>query len=136
MQTDFFAPDVNLNPARKQRINEYIKSIPEDEKVDEFDAGENQKISALLNQFDDVKIDQDEIKIETKKQEKPNLQTRVRNLKAPQEEVDHKKYLENHLYLKYLRPLLYLVPFQQHHQKYFCLKDLNQAQDSLGDRHF
>ena len=98
VQTDFFAPDVNLNPARKQRINEYIKSIPEAEKVDEFDAGENQKISALLNQFDDVKVDQNKIKIEVKKQEKPNLQTRVRDLKAPQEESDYKKYSANQIF--------------------------------------
>ncbi|MBU1033374.1 PrgI family protein [Patescibacteria group bacterium] len=98
VQSDFFAPNVNLNPARKQRINEYIKSIPEAEKVDEFDAGENQKISALLNQFNDVKVDQDQIKIEVKKQEKPNLQTRVRDLKAPQEELDNKKYSTNQIF--------------------------------------
>lgn len=98
VQSDFFAPNVNLNPARKQRINEYIKSIPEAERVDEFDAGENQKISALLNQFDDVKVDQDKVKIEVKKQEKPNLQTRVRDLKAPQEEIDNKKYSANQIF--------------------------------------
>lgn len=98
VQSDFFAPEVNLNPARKKRISEYIRSIPEDEKVDDFDAGENQKIGALLSQFDEVRVDKSQVQIETKKQEKPNLQTRVRNLKAPQEATADKKYLANQIF--------------------------------------
>lgn len=83
-QQDFYAPNVNLNPARKSRINEYIKSIPSEKEVDSYDAAENQKVDQILNQFSEVKVDQEEIRIEeTKKQEKPKLQTRVRDLKAP-----------------------------------------------------
>lgn len=95
---DFFAPDINLNPARKQRIFEYLKSIPEEEKnANQFDLEEEQKINAVLNEFDSVEVAQDEIKIEVQKQEKPNLQTRVRKLKSPEPVIQKKEYLANQI---------------------------------------
>ncbi len=97
-QEDFFAPNVNLNPAKKQRIFEYLKSIPSDEKLDNFDLEENQKISNILNEFDNVEINQDEVEVEVKKQEKPNLKTRVRKLKAPQVFVSSSEHLPNQIY--------------------------------------
>ena len=81
-QADYFAPDVNFNPARKQRIFEYLKSIPSDEKLDDFDLEESQKISQLLNAFEEVEVDQENIEIEPRKQERPNLRTRVRKLSS------------------------------------------------------
>lgn len=80
---DFFAPDVNFNPARKQRIFDYLKSIPSDEPPDEFDQEENQRIGAVLSEFDHVQVDQEDIEIEPQKQERPSLKTRVRKLKSP-----------------------------------------------------
>ncbi len=83
-QDDFFAPDVNFAPARQQRVFEYLKSMPENEEVDDFDLAENQKINNILNEFNEVHVNPSEVDIEVKTQEKPNLKTRVRKLKAPQ----------------------------------------------------
>lgn len=97
-QEDFFAPNVNLNPARKQRILEYLKSIPSEEQVDEFDLEENQKIGNILNTFDQVQIDQKDLDIEPKKQEKPNLKTRVRSLSSPQAFVASVEHQPNQVF--------------------------------------
>ena len=97
-QEDFFAPDVNLNPARKQRIFEYLKSIPTDEKVDEFDAQENERISKILGDFNSVKVDQEDLDVEAKKQEKPELKTRIRKLKSPQAFVMQNEHLPNQIF--------------------------------------
>jgi hypothetical protein len=98
-QEDFFAPDINLNPARKKRIVEYLKSIPEEEQNrNQFDQVEEQKVQAVLSEFAKVEVDQSDIKIETMKQEKPSLQTRVRKLKAPQEASLEKKALPNQIF--------------------------------------
>lgn len=97
-QEDFFAPNVNLNPARKQRILEYLKSIPSEEQVDEFDLNENQRIGDILNTFDQVQVSQEDIEIEPKKQEKPNLKTRVRTLSAPQAFVASSEHMANQIF--------------------------------------
>jgi hypothetical protein len=97
-QEDFFAPNVNLNPARKQRIFEYLKSIPGEEQVDEFDLEENQKIGEILNTFDQVQIDQKDLNIEPQKQERPNLKTRVRSLSAPQAFIASAEHQANQVF--------------------------------------
>lgn len=94
---DFFAPDINLNPARKQRIFEYLKSIPDEEEADQFGLEEEQKINAVLNEFDNVQVSEKVINIESQEQEKPNLQVRVRKLKAPKENSEEKEYLPNQI---------------------------------------
>lgn len=99
VQDDYFAPNVNLNPAKRQRISDYIKSIPTDERLDSFDMEENQKINNLLSQFENVKVDKEDIEIEVQKQEKPNLRTRVRKLKSPvQTFVLNTDHLPNQVY--------------------------------------
>ncbi len=97
-QSDFFAPDVNLNPARKQRIFEYLKSIPSDERVDQFDLQENQKISNILGEYDKVQVRSTDVEIELKKQEKPSLQTRVRKLNTPQTFITNGDHLPNQVF--------------------------------------
>jgi hypothetical protein len=82
-QANFFAPNINLNPARKQRVFEYLKSMPDEEKADDYDLEENQKINEIIKEFDNVQVNQSEVKVEAKQQEKPSLKTRVRKLKAP-----------------------------------------------------
>jgi len=94
---DFFAPDINLNPARKQRIFEYLKSIPEEEKTDQFGLEEEQKINTVLNEFENVQVSEKIINIENQEQEKPNLQVRVRKLKALKEDNTEKEYLPNQI---------------------------------------
>jgi len=96
---DFFAPDINLNPVRKQRIFEYIKSIPEEEtSTNQFDLEEKQKINNVLNEFDNVEVAQDQINIEVQKQEKPILQTRVRKLQVPKEMGNTSSHLPNQIF--------------------------------------
>lgn len=94
---DFFAPDINLNPARKQRIFEYLKSIPDEEQKDDYDSQEEQKINNILGNFDEVEVSPGEINIEIKQQEKPSLQTRVRKLKVPQETFEETHSLPNQI---------------------------------------
>ncbi len=100
VQQDFFAPNVNLNPAKRQRISEYIKSIPVDEQLDDYDLAENNKINDILNDFDKVQVAKEDIEIEEKKQEKPSLKTRVRKLKSPQIQtfVASSEHLPNQIY--------------------------------------
>ena len=98
VQDDFFAPNVNLNPARKQRIFEYLKSIPSDEKLDNFDLEESQRVNNILSEFDSVSVEAEDIEIEIKKQEKPNLKTRVRKLQAPQAFVSSNDHLPNQIF--------------------------------------
>lgn len=96
---DFFAPDINLNPARKQRIFEYLKSIPEKEaEANQFDLEEEQKINTVLNEFNEVEVPQNKIIVEVAKQEKPNLQVRVRKLKAIGETVLEPEYSPNQIF--------------------------------------
>ena len=97
-ENDFFAPNVNLSPARKQRIFEYLKSIPADEIVDDFDLEENQKISSLLSGFDDVQVNKSDIEVEPQKQERPNLRTRVRKLKAPEVFITSNEHSPNQIF--------------------------------------
>ncbi len=97
-QADYFAPNVNLNPAKKQRIFEYLKSIPTDEKLDAFDVEENNKINNILSEFDNVQVDQEDVSIEIKKQEKPNLRTRVRKLQAPKAFISSSEHLPNQIF--------------------------------------
>jgi len=75
-------PEVDLSPARKQRINEYLYSIPQNEELDDWDKARNQEVGRLISEFEQVEVDPEEIEIK-KKTEKPKLKTRVRNL-APQ----------------------------------------------------
>lgn len=96
-QDDFFAPDVNLNPARKQRIFEYLKSIPEKNDQDQFDLLEKEKIGDVLQQFAEVEVKAEQIRVEPSKQEKPSLQTRVRKLKAPEENASFRALLPNQI---------------------------------------
>jgi len=98
VQTDFFAPNVNLNPAKKQRVFEYLKSIPTDEKPDNFDLEENKKINNILSEFDNVLVDASDIEVEVQKQEKPNLKTRVRKLKAPTAFISSSDHLPNQVF--------------------------------------
>ena len=81
---EFNSPEVDFNPARKQRIHEYLSSIPKNgEQLDDWDKAENQKIGQLISSFDEVEVDDEDVEIVPEKKEKPNLKTRVRNLKAP-----------------------------------------------------
>ena len=81
---EFNSPEVDFNPARKKRIHEYLSSIPKNgEQLDDWDKAESQRIGQLISTFNEVEVDESEVEITPEKEEKPNLKTRVRNLKAP-----------------------------------------------------
>lgn len=96
-QKDFFAPNVNFNPARKKRVLEYITSMPGEQAGDEFDFAEKQRIDQLLNQFDQVEVLAENINVEPLQNQKPVLQTRVRKLQSPQVVVSHPSSLPNQI---------------------------------------
>lgn len=76
-------PEVDLNPARKRRIYEYLKSMPAEETADTFDQALDQRVSQVLADFASVQVEPSQIDIEQKSvQQKPNLKTRVRQLKT------------------------------------------------------
>jgi len=77
-------PEVNFSPARKQRIQEYLKSIPEsDEELDEWDIHYNQRAQNLLASFDQVKVKSENISVQRETEtDKPQLKTRIRKLKS------------------------------------------------------
>lgn len=92
---EFNSPEVDFNPARKKRIHEYLSSIPKNgEQLDDWDKAENQRIGQLINTFSEVKVDESEVEITPDKKEKPNLKTRVRNLKAPSRLKTEKQEVE------------------------------------------
>jgi hypothetical protein len=76
-------PDVNYSPARKKRIQEYLKSIPnDDEELDEWDSHYNQKANELVANFDQIKIKVENISVQPDGgTNKPQLKTRIRKLK-------------------------------------------------------
>lgn len=97
-QLDYFAPNVNLNPARKQRIFEYLSSIPSDEVKDDFDLQEDQRINELLGAFDKVEVSEEDVNIVKPEQTRPELKTRVRKLQAPQVLVTNDEHLPNQVF--------------------------------------
>lgn len=77
-------PDVNYSPARKKRIQEYLKSIPNtDEELDEWDINYNQRANNLLDNFDQVQVKAENVSVQREaKTDKPQLKTRIRKLKS------------------------------------------------------
>lgn len=88
-------PDVNYSPARKERIQEYLKSIPSnDEELDEWDLNYNQRADELLASFDHIRIKAKNISVQHEVSiDKPQLKTRVRKLKSLKE--IQKKQMQN-----------------------------------------
>lgn len=97
-QQDFYAPSVNFNPARKKRVLEYITSIPGEQQADAFDNQEYQKIDSLLAQFDTVEVKAENISVEEKPIDRPELKTRVRKLQGPQIIISDQEKIANQLY--------------------------------------
>ena len=82
--------EIDLSPARRQRIKEYLSSVDIKKSVDPFEDEEQKKMQDILEKYQDVKVDE----IIAKPQKvRPNLITKVRNL-APSETIT-KKETEN-----------------------------------------
>jgi len=77
-------PDVNYSPARKSRIQEYLRSIPQgDEKLDDWDIFRQNQARELVKEFDQVRVRPENISVQKEDLSKPQLKTRVRKLKNP-----------------------------------------------------
>jgi hypothetical protein len=89
-------PEVNYSPARKKRIQEYLKSIPEnDEELDDWDYHYKQKTQDLIANYDQVKVRAENISVKPEQERnKPQLKTRIRKLKNL-EEVREKNAQDN-----------------------------------------
>lgn len=48
------APQVDLNPARRQRIKEYLVSLPQEEAVDEYTFTQTQRVQNILSTFESI----------------------------------------------------------------------------------
>jgi hypothetical protein len=82
--------EIDLSPARRQRIKEYLSSVNVQKNEDPFEDEEQKRMQDILEKYDDVKVD----KVVAKPQKvKPNLVPKVRNL-APSETIT-KKETEN-----------------------------------------
>lgn len=89
-------PEVNYSPARKKRIQEYLKSIPEnDEELDEWDHYYNKKAQDVVANYSQVEVKAENVSVKPEKEaNKPQLKTRVRKLKNL-EEVREKNAQDN-----------------------------------------
>lgn len=73
--------EIDLTPARQQRIKEYIASVQQPADVEPWESQEASRVADILQSFDDVMVE----KVKAKPQAvKPQLHTRVRNLSASQ----------------------------------------------------
>jgi PrgI family protein len=76
---------IDLSPARRQRIKEYLNSIDVVKKKTDFDINEQTRINQILDSFDTVTVALTQI---TKTvQTKPNLNVRIRDLKKIEQET-------------------------------------------------
>ncbi len=82
--------EVNLSPARKKRIYQFLQSIDHahDSNLDEFDLAQQQRIGGILSQFNQIQISpQQKAELKplsnktTQTNKKPSLQVRVRKMK-------------------------------------------------------
>jgi hypothetical protein len=91
-------PEVNYSPARKERIQEYLQSIPNtDEELDEWDINYNQRANNLLANFDQVQVKAENVSVQREaKTDKPQLKTRIRKLKSL-EDIQEQQAQKNEL---------------------------------------
>lgn len=71
--------EVDLTPARRQRITEYLESVKQPPPLEEWEAKEKSRVSDILQTFGEVSVEA----VASKQQAvKPQLNTRVRSLSA------------------------------------------------------
>lgn len=75
--------EIDLRPARKQRIREYLRSVEPPKAIDQFDWAQLQQIDSIMTTFNQVAVNSVQIQESV---QKPDLKVRVRSL-APQAEV-------------------------------------------------
>lgn len=109
-------PEVNYSPARKKRIQEYLKSIPAtEENLDEWDLQFKQKAQDLMANFNQVTIKKENISIQRENNiNKPQLKTRIRKIKTLekiQEQQEKQTRQENEI------PSIQPIAVENNHQE-------------------
>jgi len=80
-ETSQINAEVDLSPARKNRIYQYLQSIhyPSQE-LDQFEIEEQQRVGALLSAYPQIQVQQTAVTTHATDSEKPNLKVRVRQM--------------------------------------------------------
>lgn len=79
VQTVVLEPELDLTPARRQRIKEYISSVSYSMPVlDEFEADETDRLQSILNSFDTITVAKTTV---VPSEDKPTLEVRVRTMR-------------------------------------------------------
>lgn len=71
-------PELDLRPARRERIKEYLTSVEPTVALNQFDAQELERLKQIMGAFDTVKTKVESV---NKTQQKPDLKVRVRAIK-------------------------------------------------------
>ncbi len=72
--------ELDLSPVRRQKIQEFLKSLDQPSQQDDWTKAHNQRVDQVLQTFDQVQIQARDVK---KGKQKPNLGVRVRQLSIP-----------------------------------------------------
>ncbi|MGD9129670.1 MAG: PrgI family protein [Candidatus Woesebacteria bacterium] len=72
---------IDLTPARRQRIKEYLSSINKQSSIQDWEDTDQEKVNNIMASFQTVQVNYSNVK---KMKQKPQLKTRVRTLKAPE----------------------------------------------------
>jgi hypothetical protein len=73
-------PEINLTPAKRQRIKEYIGSVPELRSDEDYTDEEILRMKSILDSFDAIKV---QPQVTRPIVEKPRLDIRIRNMREP-----------------------------------------------------
>lgn len=71
--------EIDLSPARRQRIQEYLTSVRPSVKLDPWEMEQKSRAAQLLQQFSSIEVESVTI---SQKTQRPNLQVRVRELQS------------------------------------------------------
>lgn len=74
-----YGPELDLSPARQQKIKEFIQTLPQEQELDTFELEQTKKVSYILNQFEDIQVQTTQV---VKRVDKPNMKTHVRSLQS------------------------------------------------------
>ncbi|HEX7017709.1 MAG TPA: PrgI family protein [Patescibacteria group bacterium] len=75
--------EMDLNPARRERIKEYLQSVNYAAPIDQEDLANQQYVEYLMGFFNEVQV----ASITSQRQQRPKLQVRVRSLREDQVEA-------------------------------------------------
>lgn len=76
-------PTVDFSPARRERIKEFLSSLPEEQAADDYTQSQNNYVSQILATFDNVEVTQTVPGSPSPGSSLPNLTLRTHSLRAP-----------------------------------------------------